>query len=54
MHEREKREEAELEECADSALLQRARAPQQQPPNDWDNIWGVEYLNWLMAEGAGG
>lgn len=21
------------------------------PPN---NIWGVEYLNWLMAKGAGG
>lgn len=21
------------------------------PPNDWDNIWGVEYLNWLIAVG---
>ena len=21
---------------------------------DWNNIWGVEYLNWLRVEGAGG
>lgn len=48
------KEEVEEKVCVLILLLQQSLALLHCPPNDWDNIWEVEYLNWLMVEGAWG